>query len=45
MTSLLGSIRGTVQGVLGAANHVLCWVRWHTGGSDAARAAPERQTG
>jgi hypothetical protein len=45
MTSLLGSIRGTVQGVLGAANHVLWWVSWRTGGADAARAVPERQPG
>ena len=43
MTSLLGSIRGTVQGVLGAANHVLWWVRWHTGAGEV-RAAPERRT-
>jgi hypothetical protein len=45
MTSLLGSIRGTVQGVLGVANHVLWWVSWRTGGADAARTAPERQAG
>ena len=45
MTSLLGSIRGTVQGVLGAANHVLWWVSWRTGDDDAARAVPERQPG
>ena len=38
MTSLLGSIRGTVQGVIGATDHVLWWVSWHTGGPDAARA-------
>ena len=43
MSSLLGSIRGTVQGVIGATDHVLWWVRWHMGGTDAVRTAPERQ--
>ena len=38
MASLLNSIRGTVQGALGATDHVLWWVNWRTGGSDAARA-------
>jgi hypothetical protein len=38
MASLLTSIRGTVQGVIGATDHVLWWVSWHTGGPDAARA-------
>ena len=27
MSSLLGSIRGTVQGVIGATDHVLWWVQ------------------
>ena len=45
MTSLLGSIRGTVQGVLGVANHMLWWASWHTGAANAARTAPERQGG
>jgi hypothetical protein len=31
MTSLLNGIRGTVQGVIGATDHVLWWVGWHTG--------------
>ena len=44
MTSLLNGIRGTVQGVLGATDHVLWWVSWHSGRSDAVRPAPERQT-
>jgi hypothetical protein len=31
MTSLLNGIRGTVQGVIGATDHVLWWLGWHTG--------------
>jgi hypothetical protein len=42
MTSLLGSIRGTVQGVIGATDHLLWWVSWHAGGDKAVRTAPER---
>ena len=42
MSSLLGSIRGTVQGVIGATDHVLWWVSWHAGRTDAVRGAPER---
>jgi hypothetical protein len=38
MASLLTGIRGTVQGVIGATDHVLWWVSWHTGAS-GARAA------
>jgi len=38
MLSLLTPIRGTVQGVLGATDHVLWWVSWRTGGPDGARA-------
>ena len=41
MSSLFGSIRGTVQGVIGAIDHVLWWVNWHTGRTDAVRPAPE----
>jgi hypothetical protein len=37
MTSLLNGIRGTVQGVIGATDHVLWWVSWHTG-AESARA-------
>jgi hypothetical protein len=37
MTSLLTGIRGTVQGVIGAADHVLWWVSWRTGGGDRVR--------
>ncbi len=37
MTSLLTGIRGTVQGVIGATDHVLWWVSWHTGGGDRVR--------
>jgi hypothetical protein len=43
MSSLLGNIRGTVQGVIDATDHVLWWVSWHSGRIDAARRAPERQ--
>ncbi len=43
MSSLLGSIRGTVQGVIGATDHVLWWVSWRTHGVDGVRTAPERQ--
>jgi len=43
MSSLTNSIRGTVQGVLGATSHVLWWMSWHTSGSDAARTAPQRR--
>ena len=32
MTSLLTSIRGTVQGMIGATDHLLWLVGWHTGG-------------
>jgi hypothetical protein len=42
MSSIPNTIRGTVQGVVGAASHVIWWVSWHTGGTDAVRAAPER---
>ena len=45
MSSLTNSIRGTVQGVVGVTVHVLWWVSWHTGGDNAVRTAPERQTG
>jgi hypothetical protein len=44
MSSLLQGIRGTVQGVIGAADHVVWWVRWHTGDAQGARAVPERPT-
>jgi hypothetical protein len=37
MTSFLNGIRGTVQGVIGATDHVIWWVSWHTGGPDGAR--------
>ena len=39
MASLLTGIRGTVQGVIGATDHVLWWVSWHTGGADRTRTA------
>jgi hypothetical protein len=42
MASLLTGIRGTVQGVIGATDHVLWWVSWHSGGADRARAARAR---
>jgi hypothetical protein len=45
MTSLLGSIRGTVQGVIGATDHMLWWVSWHVGGSKAVRTVPDRPVG
>ena len=38
MTSLIGSIRGTVQGVIGATDHVLWCVSWRTGAPDGVRA-------
>ena len=44
MSSLIDSIRGTVQGVIGATDHVLWWVSWHMGAGDTVRSAPERQT-
>jgi hypothetical protein len=31
MVSILTSIRGTVHGVIGATDHVVWWVSWHTG--------------
>ena len=37
MMSMLTGIRGTVQGVIGATDHVLWWVSWRTGG-DGPRA-------
>ncbi len=43
MSSLFGSIRGTVQGVIGATDHLLWWVSWHTGAAEAVRTVPERQ--
>ena len=43
MSSLLGSIRGTVQGVIGATDHVVWWVSWHMRGADAVRPAPEHE--
>ena len=42
MASLLTGIRGTVQGVIGATDHVNWWVSWHTGGTDGARDAVKR---
>jgi len=38
MMSLLSGIRGTVQGVIGATDHVLWWVSWHTRGAEGVRA-------
>ena len=38
MASLLTGIRGTVQGVIGATDHVLWWVSWRTGAPDGVRA-------
>jgi hypothetical protein len=42
MSSITNSIRGTVQGVVGATSHVIWWVSWHTNRSAAARTAPQR---
>jgi hypothetical protein len=42
MSSITNSIRGTVQGVVGATSHVIWWVSWHTSGGAAARTSPER---
>lgn len=42
MSSITNSIRGTVQGVVGATSHVMWWVSWHTGGAGTVRAAAER---
>jgi hypothetical protein len=42
MSSITNSIRGTVQGVVGATAHVLWWVSWHTKSSAAVRTVPER---
>jgi hypothetical protein len=44
MSSFTNNIRGTVQGVVGAASHVIWWVSWRTGATDAVRTLPERQT-
>ena len=44
MSSLFGNIRGTVQGVIGATDHLLWWVSWHTGAAKAVRTVPERPT-
>jgi len=44
MSSLTNSIRGTVQGVVGATSHVIWWVDWRVNGAGAVRAAPERGT-
>jgi hypothetical protein len=44
MSLITNSIRGTVQGVVGAAAHVIWWVSWRTGGQGAVRATPQRQT-
>jgi hypothetical protein len=42
MSSLLQGIRGTVQGVIGATDHVVWWVRWQMGDAQGVRAVPER---
>ena len=42
MSSITNSIRGTVQGVVGATSHVIWWVSWHTNGAAAARSTPQR---
>ena len=42
MPSLLESVRGTVQGVLGASRHLAWYVSWHAGEPDAVR---HRQVG
>jgi hypothetical protein len=44
MSSITNSIRGTVQGVVGATSHVIWWVSWRTGGPGAVRAVPQRPT-
>jgi len=44
MSSLTNSIRGTVQGVVGATSHVIWWVTWRTRGAGAVRPTPERHT-
>ena len=43
MSSITNSIRGTVQGVVGATSHVIWWVSWHTNGSGALRSASQRE--
>jgi hypothetical protein len=40
MPKLLHSVRGTVQGVLSAAGHVLWYVEFQASGAQAARAKP-----
>jgi hypothetical protein len=37
MPSLLESVRGTVQGVLGASRRLAWYVSWHIGAADATR--------
>ena len=35
MSTLIDNVRGTVQGVLNAAGHIVWYVDWHTGGQTA----------
>jgi hypothetical protein len=47
MVSLLGSVRGTVHGVLGASRHLAWYVTWQTGrpgGLGECRPAPQAET-
>ena len=39
MSTILDSVRGTVQGVLSGVGHVLWYVNWQTGGARSARSA------
>ncbi len=38
MSALIENVRGTVQGMLHAAGHIVWYVDWHTGGQTARQA-------
>ena len=40
MSTILDSVRGTVQGVLSGVGHVLWYVDWQTGGRTAREVLP-----
>jgi hypothetical protein len=42
MSSITNSIRGTVQGVVGATAHLFWWVSWHADRAAATRTTPQR---
>jgi hypothetical protein len=40
MSTILGNVRGTVQGVIAGVGHVLWYVDRHTGGQTVRRVRP-----